>query len=561
MVNLIPAVNGTAEYDKEFIRPCKFTFLGGYPDIQAVFSERIGTHKEGDPCLVRFEEEPLKDGAYRITVDREGVTIVASGRTGYSNALTTLWQLFVFGEGQISVCKIEDCPRFSRRGIMLDVCRHFFTIDEVKKIVEQCSRVKLNVLHLHLSNDQGWRLQSTKYPILNEISSFRKLSAQDPLVVCGLAKEGEKYGGYYTKEEIRSLIAYAGARGVDVVPEIEMPGHSSAVLAAFPEFTCSGKPLGVKSTFGVHSRLWCVGNEEAYAFLYELIDEVAALFPSPYFHIGGDEAPKTEWKKCPKCQKLGLGNAERLQAHFINKIAAHLKEIGKTPIVWNDSAASGELDKSVVVQYWMEMGGDYMKEEVKGRKILFSNMNQFYADYSYAEIPLRATYLFEPNVIDFPVPEENVFGIESPLWTEWLVTPEDIEKKLYPRLLAVAECGWTTKKDLQDFLVRAKEFAESPVCSVLTALSWSEATVKGEEALKMIAQNMLALSEKYRSMKENDAEEEAGAVEAVEVEGAKKRSAEESTVAFMTDKMKAAYSEEEIKQVLRMMGEMRRKQS
>ena len=454
----------------------------------------------------------------------------------------------------------EKQPRFAWRGMMLDCCRHFFGVEEIKKLISQLSLLKMNVFHWHLSNDQGFRIESRRFPRLNEISSFRKLDELDPLVTSGERRAGETYGGYYTQEEIGDVVAFAAERGVEVVPEIELPGHTTAILAAYPEFSCSQGPVEVAFTFGIHERILCAGEESVYSFLYELLDEAAALFPSRYFHIGGDEAPKSEWKKCGKCRALmareGLKNCEQLQVYFTNRIIAHLKTLGKTAIVWNESVIEDGLDESAVVQYWMEMapGPSYCEKEIaKGRKFIFSNQCQFYCDYSYAETPLRATLNFEPNVKGIAVPEENVLGIEAPLWTEWLTADEEIEHMLWPRLLAVAQNAWRGKCDEESFLKEVKAYLASPD-SLLSPMPWEEATIGGDEALRAIARNMLSLSERHGKMAQKQGKQGASAVLP---EDAPKEDPAVAVYRYMKAKMELAYSEEDVRKVLRYLGEAR----
>ena len=451
-------------------------------------------------------------------------------------------------------------PRYLWRGMMLDCCRHFFGVEEIKKLISQLSLLKMNVFHWHLSNDQGFRIESRRFPRLNEVASFRKLDELDPLVTSGERRAGETYGGFYTQEEIKEVVAFAKERGVEVVPELELPGHTTAILAAYPEYSCSKEPAEVASTFGIHSRILCAGEERVYPFLFELLDEISALFPSRYFHIGGDEAPKSEWKNCRKCRALmereGLKNCEQLQVYFTNRIIAHLKTLGKTAIVWNESVIEDGLDESAVVQYWMEMapGQSYCEKELKkGRKFIFSYQNAFYCDYSYAETPLRATLGFKPSFKGIPVPPENVLGIEAPLWTEWLTRNEEIEHMLWPRLLAVAQNAWGGKCDEESFLREVKAYLASPD-SLLSPMPWEEATIGGDEALRAIARNMLSLSARHAAMAQKQGKREAAAVLP---EDAPKEDPAVAVYRYMKAKMELAYSEEDVRKVLRYLGEAR----
>ena len=453
----------------------------------------------------------------------------------------------------------ENTPRFSYRGFMLDTVRHFSTVEDILRILDQMAALKLNVFHWHLANDQGYRLESRRFKKLNEVASFRNLDELDPLVEKGLCQAGERYGGFYTFEQVRQVTSYAADRGITVVPEIEMPGHAAAILAAYPELSCDGRETTVAATFGIHDRVFCAGNEAVYKFLEALLDEVCDLFDSPWIHIGGDEAPKDAWHSCPKCQQLmrqrNFRSHERLQSHFTNRIISHLKTKGKTAIVWNESAYDGTLDPEAIVQYWMEMapGESYMpKEFPMGRKLILSNQNPFYCDYSYAETPLRATLQYEPQVKDVPVPPENVLGIEATLWTEWLPTAEDREKMIWPRLLAFAECAWTKERDTEDFLERAKQYLHSNA-SFLTAMPWEQANPQGDDALRQIAQNMLALSARHARM----AAKEGRTVRANVHEDAEPVDPQVQVFEYMKEKMLPAYTEADVKKVLYFLSQMR----
>jgi hexosaminidase len=559
MVNLIPAINGEfIGREGTLVFPKLFTVDAKYPTANKVFAQRLtrlGDYelKEGPQPLIMSVDEQLAKEGYRLEISPERVIIYSSGERGYSLGLISLYQLLAKGNGKVECCTFSDIPRYPRRGFMLDVCRHFFSVEQIKKVIEQCSLLKLNYFHWHLSEDQGFRIESKKFPKLNEISSYRKLSAIDPIVTRGMGKEGDKYGGYYTQEEIKEIVAYAAERQIEVIPEIDLPGHSSAILAAFPEYTCSGEPLEVVNTFGIFPRIFCAGKEESYNFLYELLDEVLELFPSKYFHLGGDEAPKNEWKKCDDCKRVmqqqGFSNYEQLQAHFTEKLITYLIKKGKTPIVWNDATASGQLDKNAIVQYWLEMapGESYVLPEVeKGREFIMSSLNNFYFDYSYAEIPMKATLLYEPEIKGTPIPESSVLGVEAPLWAEWVPTDSDVDRMIYPRLHALAECGWTREKDYDSFLERLKEYLQVEALNILQGSKWEEATIHGQAALDIIVEKVIELSQRYRKIRE-----ESDAILDFQPDGTEQVQVDplESMKSFIYDKMKAAYSEEEIKYV------------
>ena len=562
---VLPKIRGCvrAAAGGRFVFSEGFSAACPYPDIAEVFTDRMrgtGYRPGAGPSVLFFEyDEKIPDGGYAVRVETDVIAVVASGRAGCSNALATVYQLAAHGADGIPCGEISDGPAYGVRGIALDTVRHFIPVAEMERIIEQCSLLKLNSLRLHLSDDQGYRLESKRYPGLNEAASFREISPQDPAVQKGLFAPGERYGGYYTQEEIRALVSFAAARGVTLIPGIEMPGHASALLSFRPEYTCSGEKLKVRGTFGVHGRIFCAGNGEAAAFIEGLLEEICALFPSEYVHIGGDEVKKDEWKKCPRCAKriAALGSAERVQVSFMNRICAFLRKKGKTPLVFNESAAGGDLDPAACVQYWTEMnaGESYMLPEIgKGRKILFSNMNEFYCDYSYADIPMRATYNFTPHVKDAPVPRENVLGIEAPLWTEWLCEAGEMERQLYPRMTAVAACGWEEEKDYAAFLEREGAFVASPALSVLQPMPGEEAFVQGDAAIAEIIRNMALTGGRIRSMREFDENEPAGLAEAVGVDGGEKADPKEAARAYIRDRMRAAYTEEEIAKVIALLG-------
>ncbi len=282
MINILPAFNGNyEELGGTFVFPEQYGIENIYPVANEVFVRRLNRvgcftlDKNSRPVIFFDTLEKLADEAYTIRVDRERVTIIANGEKSAFYGLTTLYQMLVMGHGTLKCCVLCDSPRFLRRGVMLDVCRHFFDVEEVKRLIEQMSLLKMNQFHWHLSDDQGFRMESECFPELNKISAYRRLSPDDPLVKRGIKNAGDTYGGFYTKAQIREVIAYAKARQIDVIPEIELPGHGSTILAAFPQYTCSGQPLGVKGTFGIHERIFCAGSDEVYPFLYELLGKGA----------------------------------------------------------------------------------------------------------------------------------------------------------------------------------------------------------------------------------------------------------------------------------------------
>lgn len=441
-MNIIPKLNGPVTKGSGTCKVSLPLTYGG----ECPFAAQFNLQKSETPVLTFAVDSTIADEGYTLTVEDGKITVTSGSESGAFYAVQTVMQMLEDGD-ELPCGTYSDAPKYHHRGFMLDVSRHYFPLSEVKRVIDQCARLKLNVFHWHLSDDQGYRIESRKFPRLNEVSSWRM--------------EGdEKVGGYYTHEEIKDLVAYAAERYIQVIPEIDLPGHTTAIVAAYPELSCCGKPVDVKVGAGIYPQILCGGNEKVYEFLAELFDEVCPLFPSPYFHIGGDEAPKSEWEKCPKCQeeikKHGLSGEEELQARFTEKLAEMLAKHGKSITGWNEIFASGKMAPSAIGQYWTPQGGEYCENEVKnGRKFIFSNVSSFYFDYDPAIITLRATYGYEPCIVEGEaIPAEQVLGLEAPLWTEYVATPERLQTMILPRLAALAENAWTVEKDFECFKKR-----------------------------------------------------------------------------------------------------------
>ena len=441
-MNIIPRLSGPARETGGVFHPAlPLGYRGDCP-----FAAQFPMALSDTPVLTFEADDAIPAEGYRLTVTEGGASITASSRAGYFYGLQTLFRVLA-ADGEIPCGVFEDAPRYPYRSFMLDVSRHFFPLDEVKKLVDQCARLKLNTFHWHLSDDQGYRIESKRFPRLNEVSSWRD-------------EKGTTVGGFYTQEEIRELVAYADARCVQVVPEIDLPGHTSAITAAYPELCCSGLPGKVEFTQGIYSRILCAGEEKVYAFVKELLEEIVPLFPSPYFHIGGDEAPKAEWKKCPKCQAMmarhGLKDEEELQACFIGRLAEMLEALGKTVIGYNEILASGRMRPSAIAQYWTDRGAEYSAREIpKGRRFIFANVSSFYLDYDPAIVSLQGTYAYDPMIPGGEdVKAEQILGLEAPMWTEHVVSSHRLEELIFPRLAALAENSWSKNKDYRDFLDR-----------------------------------------------------------------------------------------------------------
>lgn len=339
---------------------------------------------------------------------------------------------------------------FSYRGFMLDVSRHYMPVEEIRKLIKAASLCGMNRMHWHLTDDQGWRIEIKKYPKLTEIGSVRGRS------YFGNVSETENNSGFYTQDEVRELIDYAGAHGIEIIPEIEVPGHASAMLAAYPQYGCrrtvirSGKrqeiadpyTYHVMTTGGIFPNLICAGKDEAVRFLEDILDEIAELFPASAIHIGGDEALKQHWRRCPDCQQRirdeGLADENELQRWLVLKLGEHLKQKGRKTIVWNDSLAGGMLPEHFIVQHWMGNDKETAEFIKAGGKVICSDIEHYYFDYPYSSID--AYHIWNTPVIP-PYAEEHpdgILGIECPLWTERVTDADRAAYLLFPRMAAVA---------------------------------------------------------------------------------------------------------------------------
>ena len=373
---------------------------------------------------------------YDLEVNKNFILIKGSDREGLIHGIYSLIQLIPrssgFDDSKLACVKIKDYPEFKWRGLLLDCCRHFMSIDFVKRYIDLLAYHKMNVLHWHLTEDQGWRVEIEKYPKLTEIGAWRT------------EKDGSVYGGFYTKEQIKEVVDYAYKRGVDIVPEIELPGHSVAALAAYPEYSCTGGPFEVETDWGVFKDIYCAGNDSTFVFLENVLDEIIELFPSKYIHIGGDEAPKYRWENCSKCKKRikdeNLQDTHELQSYFIQKIENYISSKGKKLIGW-DEILEGGLAQGATVQSWR--GFDGASEAAKaGHDAIVSPTSHAYFDYDLDAIDLEKVYDFDPIPTDVPSDKvKHIIGGECNMWSE-RAPQNTIDSKVFPRLLAMSEVLW-----------------------------------------------------------------------------------------------------------------------
>ena len=411
-------------------------------------------------------DNPIAAEGYNLTVSKQGVNIQASSAAGAFYGLQTLAQLARNGK-ELPVTTIKDEPRFPYRGLHLDVSRHFFNTDYVKKQIDLVATYKINRLHWHLTDGAGWRLEIPGYPRLTEFAAWRKAAnLQDwgkyDHHFCEKDEEGA-YGGYYTEADVREVLEYARLRHVTVIPEIEMPGHSGEVLAAYPQLSCTGKPYTSGEV--------CIGNEETFKFFEDVLDEVIRLFPSRYIHIGGDEASRRHWKACPKCQKRmkeeGLKDESELQSYMIVRIEKYLNDKGREIIGWDEILDGGLAPNATVMSWRGEEGG--IAAVTSGHRAIMTPGAYCYLDsyqdapYSQPEaiggyLPLKKVYSYNPVPASLTAEQAKlVYGVQGNLWVEYIPTPEHVEYMIYPRILALAETAWSApeRKSWPDFHTRA----------------------------------------------------------------------------------------------------------
>ncbi len=386
------------------------------------------------------KNEAFGSEGYRLVIEKNQITIQAQTQAGIFYGEKTLEQLE--NSGDIPLAIIEDKPRFEYRGFMVDSARHMQSIDELKKIIDAAALFKFNKFHWHLSDDQGFRIESEKFPLLNEKASWR---SGDNF---GSLKSSEPYGGYYKKSEISEIVAYCAERFIQVIPELDLPGHTTAIISAYPFLSCRKLQIPVQTKQGIFEDILCAGDERTLPFVFELLEEIIPLFPGEDFHIGGDETPKTRWEVCPKCrakmQKEGLENSKELQGWFTAQVIDFLASHGKKATVWNESLAGGNLPSGTCVQRWMDTKHRSEVWANRGEKIINSDFYRYYCDYPYHMTPLKKTYNYSPVPKGVaPVMESFVIGIEAPIWTEYINSFEQLCYMIFPRFAAVAERAWT----------------------------------------------------------------------------------------------------------------------
>ena len=432
-------------------------------------------------------DEAMPADAYRLEVAPGRVDIVAGGAQGAFYAVQTLRQLIPVAAYDVTnvravelpVVTIEDKPCLGYRGMMLDVCRHFFTVDEVKEAIDLMAMHKLDVFHWHLTDDQGWRIEIKKYPKLTEVGSVRRrtLIGRDP---GGEYDENCKYdetpyGGFYTQDEIRDVVDYAAKRFITVIPEVEFPGHAVGALASYPWLGCTGEQYEVRQTWDIDDRVFCIGKESTFEFIEGVLEEVVALFPSEYIHIGGDECPTVMWEKCPHCK--ARMKAERfkrprqLQNYATARVEKFLNAHGRRLIGW-DEILEGDVTPTATIMSWRGAKGG-IKAAKQGNYVIMAPTTNCYLDYYQTRdtageplsiggyLPVEKVYALDPYEQLTPEEQGYILGVQANLWTEYIATWPHAQYMLLPRLSALAEVGWSLdRKDYGDYLRRVRRLAK-----------------------------------------------------------------------------------------------------
>ncbi len=461
--------------------------------VQSDFQKDLELNSEGEAIILR-ENTSLDGEAYDLQVSPDQVTLEAGSAKGIFYGLQTLRQLIIETEdGDLIVpsVQITDSPAFAYRGMHLDVGRHFFDVQEIKKYLDILAMHKINTFHWHLTEDQGWRIEIKKYPELTKVGAYRNgtITGHFP----GDSNDNERYGGFYTQEEVKDVVAYAKKRHITVIPEIELPGHSSAAIAAYPYLSCfpnektevpgnmmsetskqqqaEGRIKIVQETWGIFDDVYCAGKDSTFTFLQDVLDEVITLFPSEYIHIGGDECPKSNWERCPDCQKrmanLGLKDEHELQSYFIQRMEKYINSKGKKIIGWDEILEGGLAPNATVMSWRGEEGG--IEAAKQDHDVVMTPTDYCYFDYYQAKnkdeeplaiggyLPVEKVYSYDPLSEELsPEQHKYILGTQANMWTEYIGDFSKLEYMLLPRLAAIAEVGWAggENKDWPDFQSR-----------------------------------------------------------------------------------------------------------
>lgn len=471
MANIIPKPLKSKGLDRNVNFSTNTQLCGEFLDTVKLFEDRIPkAEKAPANKLTILKDDTIAAEGYILDYNDNDIVITASDKSGALYGFMTLLQISA-GKEEFEAVYVNDKPKYKWRSFMLDCSRHFSPMDRIKKTLDILATLKLNTFHWHLCDDQGWRIEIKKYPVLTEHGSIRKGTSASPAQIrdddppYDIGEYGR--GLYYTQDDAREIVAYAAARGITVIPEIDVPGHATAIVSCMPELSCTGEPVDVDPRFGILEVSLCPAKQKVYEVLKDIFDELCEIFPAPYFHIGGDEVIPKAWDNCPDCQKLikenNLKSHVGLHRYFNNILVAHLKTRGKRTIGWNEMLCP-ELDKTAIGQFWTFECGlpealDWVNNQ-NGEVIISSGM-YMYADYPYSRLSLSATYNFNAEYLGIER-MENILGYEIPLWTEYVTSDEKFALQAYPRLLALSEMCWTQPllKNYENFEFRLENMRE-----------------------------------------------------------------------------------------------------
>lgn len=448
-------------------------------------STRAGNAKAGrGNVFLTLDKKVKSPEGYTITVNAKGVTVAGQTPAGVFYGVQTLRKsLPILAQSaavNLPAVVITDAPRFAYRGMMLDCARHFFPVEFVKEFIDLIALHNMNRFHWHLSDDQGWRIEIKKFPKLTEVGAWRSGTVMGHN---SDVDDGQRYGGFYTQEEIRDVVKYAAERHITIIPEIDMPGHMQAALAAYPELGCNGGPYEVGHYWGVYSEILCAGNPKTYDFVKGVLDEVCTLFPSEYIHIGGDESPRVRWEQCPKCQAMitekgitakGRQSKEaRLQGYFATEVQKYLENKGRKLIGW-DELLECDVDNSATIMSWR--GAEPGAEAAKlGHDVIMSPNSYLYFDYYQTakthneplliggNLPIERSYSFEPVPANADAATAaRIIGVQANLWTEYIPYTNLVEYQVLPRMSALSEIQWMQpdKKNFEDFKKRVNHMRD-----------------------------------------------------------------------------------------------------
>ena len=470
--------------DKSLVHPATMfcSYVAAEKGLQLSVVEGVAPSKGAISLSI---DKSLAEEAYTLDITKTGIVVKGGSEKAVFYGLQSLRQVVFHSKGsskvKVACMKVTDKPHFSYRGGMLDVCRHFFNVEEVKKYIDILALHKINRFHWHLTEDQGWRIEIKKYPELTKIGSIRKETAvygtnpkNGRTMITGY--DGKPYGGFFTQEEVRDIVRYATERYIDVIPEVDMPGHMVAALATYPELGCTKGPYEVRTRWGISKDVLCAGRESTFEFVEGVLDEIVALFPSKYIHIGGDECPKHRWKECPDCQKRiqeeGLKDEHELQSYFMQRVEKYLAEKHGRNIIGWDEILEGGVSKTATVMAWRGAKRGILAAKL-GNKVVMSPHHFCYLDYANTSdrvkngepicggrngkrpITLRTAYNFDPYAELNEKERKCIRGVQGNMWTEYVATFDHVQHMILPRTAAIAEVGWSYgNQDYDDFARR-----------------------------------------------------------------------------------------------------------